>query len=67
MLGWVHSSEGKEESRGKDQGESWEAEGCGEEEKEEENSGVPPTALRWGAREKSHLFGGGWGIPDCGI
>ena len=62
-LGWVYSSENKEKSGRKGQGGSWEAEGCREEEEEEEEDiGVPPMALRQGARGKSCPFGRGWEI-----
>ena len=59
MLGWVHSSEGKEGSGGEGLGGSWEAESCrgGGEEKEDDR--VPPVTLEQGVRKRGCPIGGG--------
>ena len=43
ILDWMHGSEGKEGSRGKDQGESWMEESCRGEEEKEKDGGVSQT------------------------
>jgi len=55
----VHSSKGKEGSRRKNQGGSQKIKGCGGRGEEEKDNGVPPTALRQGAKGRSHPIGGG--------
>ena len=67
MLGWAYGSKGKKGGGGKSEEESQEEESCRREGKEEENIGISLTALEWGARGKSHSFGGHWKAPGCRI
>ena len=66
-LGWVCSSESKERSRGEGLGKSQETEGYRGRGEEEENVGVSPITLRWGARGRDCPIGGDWRILDHGI